>query len=128
MGTTYNRRNRQVNVFGVEFPHISFVLGALDLPTQSLSQIEQRYGSLDSYIKRKYPKHSEQEILKILLSTPENFVRDPVKREVITILQESLREYLINHKDLNDKVCDRLYKLAYSNDFVQDLRKSLRRH
>lgn len=129
MATPLRKRNRSVQVFGVEFEHVSFVLGALGLPMQSLAQIEYRYGSIESYIRRKFPETSEQEILKKLLSTPSNFIRDPVNRRVVEILQEAIRNYLSAHPDMpQDKVFERLVKLGFSNNFTQDLRESLRRY
>lgn len=122
-------RNRQVEVYGLTFPKISFVLQALNMPCQSLAQIEKRYGSLNEYIRRYYPQSSEEEILKKLLNTPENFISDPIKREVIEHLQTSIREYIERHTELksSNKVYAELVLLAHTQDFIKDMRSALRR-
>lgn len=129
MSSPKRRRNRPVKVFDVEFEHISFVLSVLELPMQSLKQIETRYGSLDEYIARKYPNVSKEQILDRLLNTPKTIIRDPVNRRLVEIFQESLQSYVLSHPDMpRDKIYDRLCHLAWSQDFLHDIRMTLRRY
>lgn len=121
------RKGTPITIFGINFQNLASALKNLGIPYSCEGQINDRYGSVEGYIRRRYSDLSEAELVGLCQKAAQGKIE--VENNLAKHLQIALNVYLNSNMCVaNERERMALRKLSYAKDFITELAANLKTH